>query len=107
MKRLDNVSVALPEPITTPLATVHPASVDYTLANWCGFSSKDMGQRVFVEGRGAGVIKFVGPHAVSSDPRIGVQLDVPNGTIIYIYIVRHHFPWLCLCIYIFICILKD
>ena len=44
-----------------------------------------VGDRVSVEGKGAGVVRFVGPHAENGKPRVGVELDDAvgknNGTV--------------------------
>ena len=44
-----------------------------------------VGDRVAVEGKGNGVVRFVGLHAENGKPRIGVELDDPvgknNGTV--------------------------
>ena len=44
-----------------------------------------VGDRVSVEGKGAGVVRFVGPHAENGQPRVGVELDDAvgknNGTV--------------------------
>ena len=44
-----------------------------------------VGDRVSVDGKGHGVVRFVGPHAKSGKPRIGVELDEAlgknNGTV--------------------------
>ena len=44
-----------------------------------------VGDQVMVQGKGHGVVRFVGPHAETGRPRIGVQLDRAvgknNGTV--------------------------
>jgi hypothetical protein len=44
-----------------------------------------VGDRVSVEGKGAGIVRFVGPHAENGKPRVGVELDDAigknNGTV--------------------------
>ena len=52
-----------------------------------------VGDRVAVEGKGNGVVRFVGPHAAYGTPRIGVELDDPvgknNGTVKVCGVLRH------------------
>ena len=38
-----------------------------------------VGDRVTVAGKGAGIARFVGNHAVAGTPRIGIELDEPRG----------------------------
>ena len=38
-----------------------------------------VGDRVTVAGKGAGIARFVGNHAIAGTPRIGIELDEPRG----------------------------
>jgi len=38
-----------------------------------------VGDRVDVKGKGAGTVRFAGPHHVEGTPRLGVELDDPTG----------------------------
>ena len=38
-----------------------------------------VGDRVAVKGKGAGTVRFAGPHHVEGTPRLGVELDDPTG----------------------------
>ena len=38
-----------------------------------------VGDRVAVKGKGAGTVRFSGPHHVEGTPRLGVELDDPTG----------------------------
>ena len=59
--------------------TMFPGSAQF------GGFDVSVGDRVAVEGKGNGVVRFVGLHAENGQPRIGVELDDPvgknNGTV--------------------------
>ena len=38
-----------------------------------------VGDRVAINGKGAGTVRFAGPHHVEGTPRLGVELDDPTG----------------------------
>lgn len=40
---------------------------------------EDCGRPCVVNGAGSGIVRFVGIHAVKDVPRVGVELDEPNG----------------------------
>jgi hypothetical protein len=44
-----------------------------------GWTQRDIGQRVFVEQYGFGMLRFVGLHQISGKPRCGIELDEPFG----------------------------
>ena len=73
-----------------PHAVDADREVDAEVAEGFGFGDGfgddvSVGSRVAVEGKGNGVVRFVGLHAENGKPRIGVELDDPvgknNGTV--------------------------
>ena len=76
--------VAAPDATERLVHTTRPAATDHTLPVGTA-GNVSVGDRVTVEDKGDGVVRFVGPHAMSGKLRIGVELDQAlgknNGTV--------------------------
>jgi len=83
-----SVALDYPSSITPARAVQNPVYDDEAVeGEGCLQFGADVavGDRVSVEGKGAGVVRFVGPHAENGQPRVGVELDDAvgknNGTV--------------------------